>query len=144
MKSLFNFILSLCVLMFALVASLRVMNAMLVHDDARIVLSTQACPIKLDADGVCVVSGSLSHELLTGDAQIGLKDGSVVMVPTESVRSAMWNGDNSHYEPFGKIGAMAIGLAILFAGVVFAIGSQLVDFKRARDKLNLARTKTPD
>lgn len=119
------------------------MNAMLVHDDARIVLSTQACPVKLDADGVCVVSGSLSHELMTGDAQIGLKDGSVVTVPTASVRSAMWSGDSGRYEPFGKIGAMAIGLAILFAGAFFAIGSQLMDIKRAWHKLNLARTKMP-
>ena len=115
---------------------------MLIHDNARIVISGQACPVKLDADGMCVVAGSLSHELWTGAAQITLADGAMLTVQTENVSAASWMGDNSRYEPFGKFGAIAIVIFILIAGAVFPISFQLKEFKRAWHKLKLAPTKS--
>lgn len=139
MKSLLSLVISICVMGFALIAGFRAMNAMLVYDDARIVLGSAICPVKLD-DGDCQVRGRLSHELFSGDAQVTLPDGSLLVLPVDHLQSTMIVG-RGHYEPFGSAFAMLTGIAIMLLGLLFPFAQELLasSAKRGEAKRGPAR-----
>ena len=113
-----RFATSCFVIVLTLMAVVRVVSAMMVYDNARILL-VEPCPIYRPVEGGCVVNGSIGHALVTGDAEITLKDGEKLVVPDASVRSIVYAQQNVRFEPFGKIICGVIGFGILlFGGLV--------------------------
>jgi hypothetical protein len=99
------------------VLSCRAMNAMMVHDNAHIFLSTQACPVPPKKEGFCEVTGSLTRSFLTEEVEITLADGSLLLVPSDSLQGYATSGaDPVRYLPFGKFLSGVIGMLILLAG----------------------------
>lgn len=133
MKSIVSVIVGFLVMAFSLQCSFRVMNAMLVHDDANVMLSPDICPVQKDADGNCMIVGDLTHNL-AGDAEIRLNNGSVLVISRERVLATSYRGDSSHYEPFGSAGAFIIGGMILVAGAAIGFGLPTMRFRRLSSK----------
>lgn len=129
MKSILSAIIGLFIVALALQASFRVMNAMLIHENAHVVLDPEHCPIDKTADGHCVMTGDVGHNLY-GDTTIKLQDGSTLIVPQNRVRMTAYTGGSSRYEPFGEAAAFVIGLSILLGGVVLAFGIPVVRLRR--------------
>jgi hypothetical protein len=101
--------------------SMRAMNAMLVHDNALIVLAPRICPVALDGKAQCVINGSLSHNFIYGEVEIKLPDKSQLVVQRNDVLGYSTDNNSTHFEPFGKYGSILIGLLIIVGGFCFAI-----------------------
>lgn len=83
MKTIFT-IIAIFVAFFGL---LRLGNALLIHNQATVILSTDLCggvggEMK---DGVCVVTADLSHDFFTGDPVMRLKNGQVAHLRQQDV-----------------------------------------------------------
>lgn len=126
---LIRFVTSCFVIVLTLMAVVRVASAMMVYDDAKILLA-EPCPVHRPIGGGCVVNGSIGHALVTGDAEIVLKDGAKLVVPDASVRSIVYTQQNVRYEPFGKMFCGAVGFGILLFGGVVALS--LIGYRPAR------------
>lgn len=101
----------------------RVMGVMQVKDDAQIILSKYACPLNVmrEANGSCVVTGSLSRNFIFGEVEITLADKSMLLVRQQDVLGYSAPTDSTRYEPFGKYGALLIGLLIIGIGFSIAV-----------------------
>jgi len=129
MKSILSAIIGFFIVALALQCSFRVMNAMLVHENATAVLAPENCPVDKTADGHCVIIGDVGHNIY-GDTTIKMQDGSTLLVPDNRIRMTAYKEGASRYEPFGTVVAFVIGLGILLGGVVLAFGIPLVRLRK--------------
>lgn len=119
---LLKFSLSLCVIGLAFVGAFRTMNAMMVYDGAKVLIDdAYPCPAPRTDEGVCLISGSLGHELWSGNATIVTASGPAYSVPANFVRGTFFEARTVRYEPFGKALSAAIGLTILVGGSFLAL-----------------------
>ncbi|MYM92461.1 hypothetical protein [Duganella vulcania] len=124
MSFIIKWIIRLMILTFTINVSFRAMNAMLVHDNASLYFHRDACPVKPNSDGDCVMVGSVSHTLATDDVEISTGR-TVMLVPDRNVAVISYAGDSARYEPFGKVVAFLIGMSIMGLGFLLAFGSPL-------------------
>jgi hypothetical protein len=130
MKSIVSIIVGFGILALAIIGSFKVMNVMLVHNDAEVFLDKKICPVKLNPEGFCLITGSVTHNL-AGDYEISSPNGAILTVPPQSVEVVTYQPDQSHYRPFGPIFAFVLGISILLAGTAMAFGIPLLKAKRS-------------
>jgi len=126
-----KFSLSLCVIALAFVGAFRAMNSMMVYDGAQVLIDdVYPCPATRTDEGVCLISGSLGHELWSGNATITTASGATYSVPANFVRGTFFESRAVRYEPFGKVVSAAIGFAILVGGSFLALAILSPAFRR--------------
>lgn len=131
--------LSLCVIALAFVFSFRVMNAMMVYDGAQVLIDdAYVCPVERTPEEVCLVRGSLGHELWSGDAIITAGEKAYI-IPREMVRGTVFQQRTVRYEPFGQVVSAVIGFAILVAGGFLALWVGSAGFVPSMKRLMLRR-----
>jgi hypothetical protein len=101
------------------------MGAMLVHDDADILLRAPACPLAATIDRYhsCRVHGSVSRSFTTNEVEITLADKSVLWIDPKDLLGYSQPTDSVHYEPFGKYFVLGVGLLILAVGGWLLVGA---------------------
>ncbi len=94
------------------------MGAMVIHEDSTILLRSAACPrfAEVDENHTCRVHGSVSRSFTTSEVVITLDDKSSLWIDRKDLVGYSHPDGSVRYEPFGKGGAMFIGILILLAG----------------------------
>jgi len=131
--------LSLCVLTLAFIIAFQTMNAMMVYDSVQVLIDdAYSCPVDRTPEEVCLVRGSLGHELWSGDAIITANKKEYI-IPREVVLETVFQQHTVRYEPLGQVWSAAIGFIILTAGGFLALCVGSANFipaiKRFKPKL---------
>lgn len=94
------------------------MGAMQVHENSTILLRAPACPLSAEVseDHTCRVRGSVSRSFMSNEVVITLDDNSSLWIDPKDLLGYSHPDDSVRYAPFGKVGAMLVGLFILRVG----------------------------
>lgn len=94
------------------------MGAMQVHENSTILLRAPACPLSAEVseDHTCRVHGSVSRSFTSSEVIITLDDNSSLWIDRKDLLGYSHPDGSVRYTPFGKVGALLVGLVILVVG----------------------------
>lgn len=102
----------------------KTMNAMQTTANATLVLNKAVCPSSAEIiNDSCTVRGSLSHNFVTGEAEVTLQDGDTLMFDRKYLYGYSRDEDSVSYSPFGKWFAFVVDMGIIGFGFWCAIGA---------------------